>query len=69
MSFRAIISTSGEVCLFSESMPATLCKKIGFAFNEKLLLSETETSAPSQMSSDQGNSNRHNLNVPEFIYR
>ncbi|KAI1726668.1 adenylate kinase domain-containing protein [Ditylenchus destructor] len=50
MTFRAIASTSGEVCLFPDTIPSKLCKKIGFIFGEKLSISDTNSRAPSQLS-------------------
>lgn len=50
MPFRAITSTTAELCLFPETMPSKLCKKIGYIFGEKLSMSESGSRAPSQMS-------------------
>ncbi|KAI6175955.1 hypothetical protein M3Y97_00746700 [Aphelenchoides bicaudatus] len=50
MHFRAITSTTHETCLFPETIPAKLCKKIGYIFGEKLSLSESGSRAPSRLS-------------------
>jgi hypothetical protein len=50
MNFRAIISTTHETCLFPETMPVNLCKKIGYIFGEKLSLSENGSRSASRLS-------------------
>lgn len=71
MAFRAITSTNGEVCLFPETIPSKLCKKIGFIFGEKLSFSETDTRAPSQMSTSpspfNNPSSSNNLNFNNLL--
>uniref|UniRef100_A0A914Z416 Adenylate kinase n=1 Tax=Panagrolaimus superbus TaxID=310955 RepID=A0A914Z416_9BILA len=56
MAFRAISTTTAELCLFPKSMGEQLCNKIGFIFGEKLTFSESNSRAnsraPSAMSTN-----------------
>lgn len=50
MGFRSISTTTGELCLFPQSMDETICNKIGYIFGEKLTMSESNSRAASRLS-------------------
>lgn len=50
MGFRSISTTTGELCLFPQSMSESICNKIGYIFGEKLSLSESNSRAASRLS-------------------